>query len=198
MIKTRMGREAKQQHTREKLFQAATDLMVSKGYHGASVSDIAEAAGFSKGAFFSNFASKAELLLALTQRFKGVEIERLSSVLNADASPAELSQGLVQYIDNLKHNKACVVLDVELQLMASRDPAFAPHYHALHQQNSEALGRLIEVIFNNRGKQSPMPRPALAMLFTALSESLMLQGLPDPAPPIRQVLEAMIDSALPL
>lgn len=198
LIKTRMGREEKQQHTREKLFEAATELMVSKGYHAASVSDIAETAGFSKGAFFSNFDSKADLLVALMQRFKAVEIQRLAAALDSGASAAELSEGLVVYVDNLKHNKACVILDVELQLMAARDAAFAQHYHDLHQQNCEALGTLIERIFNHRGKQAPMDRRALAMLFTAVSEGLVLQGLDDPAEPIKRVLDALIATAASL
>ncbi|MFE1813765.1 TetR/AcrR family transcriptional regulator [Metapseudomonas otitidis] len=190
-----MGREEKQLHTREQLFEAATELMVSKGYHAASVSDIAEQAGYSKGAFFSNFASKADLLVALTQRFKGVEIERLGQALASGASTAELSQGLLMYIDNLKNNKPCVILDVELQLIAARDADFAQHYHDLHQANSEALGTLIELIFHHRGKQAPMSRELLAMTFTALSEGLMLQGRDDPAEQIRLVLEALIEKA---
>lgn len=52
MMKKRMGREESQQVTRDKLFDTATDLMISKGFHAASVNAISEEAGFSKGAFF--------------------------------------------------------------------------------------------------------------------------------------------------
>lgn len=52
MIKKRLGREESQQVTRDKLFDTATDLMVRKGFHAASVNAISEEAGFSKGAFF--------------------------------------------------------------------------------------------------------------------------------------------------
>lgn len=195
MTKTRMSREEKQLQTREQLFEAAMDLMVSKGYHAASVSDISEQAGYSKGAFFSNFTSKTDLLIALTQRFKGVEIDRLGQALASGASVAELSQGLLMYIDNLKNNKPCAILDVELQLIAARDADFARHYLDLHKSNSEALGTLIELIFHHRGKQAPMSRELLAMTFTALAEGLMLQGLDDPAEPIRLVLEGLIETA---
>ncbi|QLF91682.1 TetR/AcrR family transcriptional regulator [Pseudomonas sp. ABC1] len=195
MIKKRMGREEKQQLTREKLFESAIELMVSKGFHAASVSDIAESAGFSKGAFFSNFTSKADLLVCLAQRFKGVEIERLSAAINSGASVDELGQGLSLYIDNLKNNKACVILDVELQLIAARDEAFARYYRDLHQQNSEALGTLIERIFNHAGKRIPLERAVLAMVFTSLAEGLVLQGHEDPAREIKLILSMMIDTA---
>ncbi|NPW34216.1 TetR/AcrR family transcriptional regulator [Pseudomonas aeruginosa] len=196
----RLGREEKQRLTREKLFEAATELMVRKGYHAASISDIAERAGFSKGAFFSNFSSKAELLLALTQRFKRVEIERLEQALVSAGSTLALRQGVAAYIDSLKHNRACMILEAELRLIAARDDAFARHYHALHQENSRVLGRLIERIFNHRGKRSPLPPEGLATLFTALSEGMVLQGHGDPAREIKLVLEALIEQApaLPL
>ncbi|MFD2883863.1 hypothetical protein ACFS4T_18920 [Pseudomonas lini] len=61
-----------------------------------------EAGFFSKGAFFSNFTSKADLLLQLTQRFKGVEINRLSVTLTSGYSSEELTHGLNAYIDTLK------------------------------------------------------------------------------------------------
>ncbi|NES11261.1 TetR/AcrR family transcriptional regulator [Pseudomonas laurentiana] len=195
MIKKRMGREEKQHITREKLFEAALELMVSKGFHAASVSDIAETAGFSKGAFFSNFSSKADLLLCLAQRFKGAEIERLSATVNASESAEALEHGLSLYIDSLKHNKACVIIDVELQLLAARDTTFAPHYHALHKQHSEALGVLIERIFNQAGKQVPLERSMLARVFTSLVEGLILQCHEDPAQEIKLVWSALMQSA---
>ncbi|WVV49171.1 helix-turn-helix domain-containing protein [Pseudomonas sp. NA13] len=55
MIKKRLGREESQQVTRDKLFDTATELMIRKGFHAASVNVIAEEAGFSKGAFFKFF-----------------------------------------------------------------------------------------------------------------------------------------------
>ncbi|WP_315975256.1 TetR/AcrR family transcriptional regulator [Pseudomonas sp. 6D_7.1_Bac1] len=198
MIRKRLGREESQQITRDTLFETATDLMVRKGFHAASVNAISEEAGFSKGAFFSNFASKADLLLQLTQRFKRVEIDRLSVTLSSGYSPGELAQGLNAYIDTLKDNTACAILDAELQLIALRDEEFSKHYYDLHQENSEALGKLITIIFNHAGKKPPLAYAALAKTFTALSEGLILQGHNDPAAEIKLVLNSLIQTAEPL
>ena len=198
MIKKRLGREENQQITKEKLFDTATDLMVEKGFHAASVTAISEEAGFSKGAFFSNFSSKSDLLLQLTQRFKRVEIGRLRTLLDSGCSSAELTQGLNAYIDALKNNVGCAVLDAELQLIALRDAEFSKHYSDLHQENSEALGQLISRIFNHAGKKPPMAYAALAKTFTALSEGLILQGHTDPSSEVRLVLNALIQTAAPL
>nr|WP_280640070.1 TetR/AcrR family transcriptional regulator [Pseudomonas sp. RGM2987] len=180
------------------MFDTATDLMIKKGFHAASVNVIAEEAGFSKGAFFSNFESKSDLLLQLTQRFKRVEIDRLSATLNAGYSSEQLAQGLNAYIDTLKNNTNCAILDAELQLIALRDEEFSAHYYDLHQENSEALGKLITIIFNHAGKKPPLAYAALARTFTALSEGLILQGHKDPATEIKLVLDSLIQTAEPL
>nr|WP_206768499.1 MULTISPECIES: TetR/AcrR family transcriptional regulator [Pseudomonas] len=193
-----MGREESQQVTRDKLFDTATDLMIKKGFHAASVNTISEEAGYSKGAFFSNFSSKSELLLQLTQRFKRVEIDRLGSTLAAGYTAEQLTQGLNAYIDTLKNNTNCAILDAEMQLIALRDEEFAKHYYDLHEENSEALGRLITIIFNHAGKKPPLAYAALARTFTALSEGLILQGHKDPAAEIKLVLNSLIQTAEPL
>jgi len=198
VIKKRLGREESQQVTRDKLFDTATDLMIKKGFHAASVNTISEEAGYSKGAFFSNFSSKSELLLQLTQRFKRVEIDRLGSTLAAGYSAEQLTQGLNAYIDTLKNNTNCAILDAEMQLIALRDEEFAKHYYDLHEENSEALGRLITIIFNHAGKKPPLAYAALARTFTALSEGLILQGHKDPAAEIKLVLNSLIQTAEPL
>ncbi|MCL6702043.1 TetR/AcrR family transcriptional regulator [Pseudomonas sp. T1.Ur] len=198
MIKKRLGREESQQVTRDKLFDTATDLMIKKGFHAASVNTISEEAGYSKGAFFSNFSSKSELLLQLTQRFKRVEIDRLGSTLAAGYTAEQLTQGLNAYIDTLKNNTNCAILDAEMQLIALRDEEFAKHYYDLHEENSEALGKLITIIFNHAGKKPPLAYAALARTFTALSEGLILQGHKDPAAEIKLVLNSLIQTAEPL
>jgi AcrR family transcriptional regulator len=198
VIKKRLGREESQQVTRDKLFDTATDLMIKKGFHAASVNTISEEAGYSKGAFFSNFSSKSELLLQLTQRFKRVEIDRLGSTLAAGYTAEQLTQGLNAYIDTLKNNTNCAILDAEMQLIALRDEEFAKHYYDLHEENSEALGRLITIIFNHAGKKPPLAYAALARTFTALSEGLILQGHKDPAAEIKLVLNSLIQTAEPL
>ncbi|MBU5895019.1 helix-turn-helix transcriptional regulator, partial [Vibrio cholerae O1] len=66
--KKRLTREESQQQTREQLLETARQLFVAGGYGGTSIRDIASQAGYSQGAFYSNFASKEALLLQLLQR----------------------------------------------------------------------------------------------------------------------------------
>lgn len=51
--------------TRRRLFAAALETFAERGFYGASVEDICERAGYTRGAFYSNFASKEELFFGL-------------------------------------------------------------------------------------------------------------------------------------
>src|SRR5829696_9814396 len=58
---------ARRAPTQERLMAAAVLVFAERGIIGASVEEICEAAGFTRGAFYSNFADKDELVLALIQ-----------------------------------------------------------------------------------------------------------------------------------
>src|ERR1700752_4825424 len=62
-VRTRPTRD----DTRDKLFEAAARVFEEQGIGGASIEAIAAAAGFSRGAFYSNFASKDELIIAMLE-----------------------------------------------------------------------------------------------------------------------------------
>ena len=61
-------RAERKELTRELLLDAAIEVFAQRGYHGASLEDVAAAAGFTKGAVYSNFETKADLFLALLVR----------------------------------------------------------------------------------------------------------------------------------
>lgn len=63
MPRRRLTREESQAQTRGRLLDAARTVFAGRGYHGASVEEIAEEAGYSKGAVYSNFESKEEIFL---------------------------------------------------------------------------------------------------------------------------------------
>ena len=62
---TRPSPTRRRQVTRERVLSAAAEVLAERGFHGASVEDICERAGFTRGAFYSNFAGKDELVTEL-------------------------------------------------------------------------------------------------------------------------------------
>src|SRR3954453_12610378 len=64
----RLTRAEKQAQTRQALLDAAREVFIERGFAGASVEQITAAAGFTRGAFYSNFGSKEELFAELLQQ----------------------------------------------------------------------------------------------------------------------------------
>lgn len=106
----RLTREQSQALTREKLLRSAEEVVARYGYEGASVERIAEEAGFSKGAFYSNFSSKEDILLQLLEGHAGQDVKELAELLGdmsdqdliletvtrwSDARGAELKWGII-------------------------------------------------------------------------------------------------------
>ncbi len=68
---------ARRQKTRARLLDAAFEIFAEKGVHASSVEMITEAAGFTRGAFYSNFSTKEELFFALMERENALRIDQL-------------------------------------------------------------------------------------------------------------------------
>jgi AcrR family transcriptional regulator len=79
MARKRLSREGSRERTAQHLLGAAERLIAKKGLKATSIEDVAEAAGYSRGAFYSNFSSKSELFLELLRR----DQERASARLEA-------------------------------------------------------------------------------------------------------------------
>ncbi len=80
-VRTRPTRE----ETREKLFQAAAEVFEEQGIGAASIEAIAAAAGLTRGAFYSNFADKDELIIAMLEDHVDRSI-RLASITRASGA----------------------------------------------------------------------------------------------------------------
>jgi AcrR family transcriptional regulator len=86
MKRKRLTRQDSRGETRKNLLDAAQRLIATKGLGTASVEDIAAAAGYTRGAFYSNFSSKDELFLELLCRDH--DETRLAQASNTPASQA--------------------------------------------------------------------------------------------------------------
>ncbi len=64
----RLSRQERKAQTRERLIDAAAQVFAQRGFEAASLDEVAAAAGYTKGAVYSNFASKTDLLIALLER----------------------------------------------------------------------------------------------------------------------------------
>ncbi len=111
-------RSPKAERTRADLLAAARRVFAEKGYEGASVGDVAAAAGYTKGAVYANFGSKEELFLELARQLTaddaalkdsqpGLDLHEVFAVRPADdAATAQMLLALELYVYAIRHPEA--------------------------------------------------------------------------------------------
>ena len=174
-IKQRLSRQESRLETRTKLLDSAAQLFARGGYEGASVDLIAESAGYSKGAFYSNFESKEAIFLELLDAHKRREIDALAQLLAQDIPASEL----VSLIRNSETGRVSDfdfgLLSAEFQLQACRDKTFAKTYAKLHRTHRDTMAGLVTKLFGRLDRIPPSDPKDLADIIMALTTGLSLQ-----------------------
>ncbi|MBB5393203.1 MULTISPECIES: TetR/AcrR family transcriptional regulator [unclassified Herbaspirillum] len=120
-----------QEQTRTRLLDAAKICISKKGYSGSSIDNITEQAGYTRGAFYSNFASKKDLFIELLRRN-----EYLDQIVSLNLSMADLNDEDPKSILNLVYlhqhlDQENTILWLEASLYAARDLNFRHRLIAL-------------------------------------------------------------------
>ena len=93
--------------SRDEILRAAAQIFQEKGYHAASMQDIAEAVDLKKGSLYHYVSSKQEILLVLLDEGLDLIIERLQAVEAQDLSPSQkLRRAMQAYLSFLAENRS--------------------------------------------------------------------------------------------
>jgi TetR/AcrR family transcriptional regulator, transcriptional repressor of aconitase len=117
----RLTREQSQAVTRQRILQAAGDVVARDGYDGASVDRIADAAGYSKGAFYSNFASKEDVLNQLLESHAGRDVVELTAALDGVEDPASVIEVVAAWSDARAAEMKWGLIAIEFLRRSRRD-----------------------------------------------------------------------------
>jgi AcrR family transcriptional regulator len=157
------------------LMRSAASCFAELGVDRTSVDQIAENAGFSRGAFYSNFADKDEILFALFKRHLDRDLRDFEVLLAQSDSFEQLVGGIAGRYRELGDNPDWCLLIAEFQLRASRaataDDAFARTY----ADYRSALSGLIEVALTRFGRTGALTPADLAVSLLGLSHGLALE-----------------------
>ena len=168
----RLSRDELQALTRERLLEATRDLVAERGIGGASVRDIAEAAGYSQGAFYSNFQRKEDILIELLRRHMADVLAELENLLQrAKEAPQQALATFEHWVRENSPDAVWSVIEIELQLHASRNAEFGREYDALNAAKRRALGHILQGVFALLGKSPPAPPETIAASLLALSHA---------------------------
>src|SRR5207249_8454527 len=142
-LMTRLTRKQKQAHTRECLMRSAAQVFARRGLQQASIDEVAEEAGFTKGAFYANFKSKEELFLAMLDERFAQRIEDIEAVIAGEGSTAEKARRAGdQFARNFRADPEWERLFFEFSAYAARDEEFreelVTRYRAMREQMATA------------------------------------------------------------
>lgn len=177
---------ARRAQTRERLMAAATTVFAERGVNGASVEEICETAGFTRGAFYSNFADKDALVLALIQADVAAQyaaaqqaLEEVECALGRQPVADVVSQTLARFDRFGATTREGVLAQRELQLHAARVPALHGPYTAFLETSSAQLRTLLEGALERVGLEFVLPVELAVELLLATHARVQTQALFD-------------------
>ncbi len=149
----RQMRAEQQSATKEKLIAAASEAFATYGYTGAKVELIAERAGYSKGAFYSNFSSKEEVALLVLERLLADDGWGVSEILRTHTADTDtLFRRLAEDFAVRHANQPVRALRLELLMHAWRDARFRVAAAELYKQRRARYAELVILGFSLIGK----------------------------------------------
>jgi AcrR family transcriptional regulator len=156
-------------------------VFLRRGFFAASLDEVAEEAGFSKGAVYSNFTDKEDLLLALVEDRTELRRRRITELVNPDAPmEAQAREGGEEFNHILQEERDWNPLFLEFWVCIARNPALQRRFATRHRAMKAAVAALIEDRATRDGRQLPMPAENLATALFAMGNGFSLERLADP------------------
>jgi AcrR family transcriptional regulator len=190
-VRTRPTRD----DTCEKLFEAAARVFEEQGIGGASIEAIAAAAGFTRGAFYSNFKSKGELIIAMLEDHVAQSIRRNLDLLDKH-------KNLEDFIDALKtidrsHQDPLArspLLHMEMILFVARAEKRRPDLAKRLRARRKLIVDIVETTLKNNDRNESLNPTWTGAIVLALEDGFRLHRLIDPeTTPADSFLRAITD-----
>jgi AcrR family transcriptional regulator len=200
----RLTRAEQKARTRRLLIEAAGDVFRRRGFSGSSVEEIAETAGFTRGAFYSNFDSKEQLFIELLHdrvydQFRGI-IENAPRTGSARDQLLSMADALRRVYEE-SAERWIFELWLECLAHAARHSEFAELPATFWSGNRAVGAEMIERVYRDADASPPVEPRHLASAMIALDIGLAIQNLVDPkAVPLRlypELYELLFGQLLP-
>jgi AcrR family transcriptional regulator len=176
-----LSRAEQNDRNRALLLAAARRVFLERGYYAATLEQIADEAGFSKGAVYSRFASKADMFLALLE-------DRIAerAAQNAELARRLAGSGDFTAIVDLAQRAergapGWRLLVTEFRVHAARDPELNRRYAALHERTVDGIAAILAAVSEEGADGLSFPPRQLAELMLALETGVALEQLANPA-----------------
>jgi AcrR family transcriptional regulator len=177
----RQTRVERQAATRAALLSSASRSICEHGMDGASIDRIAAEAGYTKGAFYANFASKEELFLVILDEKFAAELERLEAAMAGSGEPAEEArQAAEEFLVYVDRDPEWPRLYQEFAAHAARNDAFraelAARQRALRGRMAEVFARWTRAL----DVEPVLPHADVAAMTFVMADGFLLDRIIDP------------------
>lgn len=174
------GMTKRRPETLARLLDAAGEVFAASGFRGASIGEICQRAGYTRGAFYSNFQTRDELFFAVCERHAQQTIQRVAD-LAAEAGGGELSiRDIAALLARVEPDeRAWFLVSTEFALHAMRDPKAGALLARQNDRLARTVGDLVTSLLRSAGVAPPMPPEPLGRAVVAVREGARLQAYVD-------------------
>lgn len=178
-MRNRLKRVEQVERNRELVLEAARRVFLEKGYAAATVEEIAEAAGFSRGVVYSQFGGKADMFIAMLEtRIAERAAENEAAAARLDG-PDALRQVLALGEADARREPRWQMLLIEFRVVAARDPELGARYADAHRRTIARLAKMLEAAWARSGREPSLPPDEQARLILALGSGVTLERAAD-------------------
>ncbi len=177
----------RREHTRERLLDAALDVFADQGFGRSTVEQICGGAGFTRGAFYSNFTSLDELFLAMWERQSALMLARFRGALSQDAeapgsggnTPSSLPAAVARILSAIPVEDRWYRITAEFSAHALRNPELTKVIAARERAIRETMLPIVEAALARFGRRVEEPE-LLGRALVAMHDGTTVQALMEP------------------
>jgi AcrR family transcriptional regulator len=178
----RLSRAERRNQTRHELLAAAEACFVTRGFHATSVDQVAERAGYTKGAVYSNFASKEDLFFAVYERRVERFLPELEGALSeaTDVGEALLSVTATHRARREREQDGWLAVFLEFWTHVLRHPEHRARFAAIHGRYLLPFSAALERWAAEHEVELPLDAHRLTVALTVMATGLGLERLTQP------------------
>jgi AcrR family transcriptional regulator len=181
-MRTVQSRAERQAQTREDLIDAAEELFTANGFHATSLDAVAIAAGYTKGAVYSNFSSKEDLFFAVYERRVARHEAHVAELFTEPPDAREAILRVVTAVGDLRRRRqdGWMAVFLEFWTHVLRHPEHRARFGEAHRRAVAPFELALERFAAQQGITLAIPADQLAVAMFAMENGIGLERLTDP------------------
>jgi AcrR family transcriptional regulator len=191
--------ERRRERTRDALLDAAVEVFVKRGFAAASLDEIAETAGYTRGAIYKHFDGKQDLFFGVVDRVNERALAEFAARLEGDTNVVHDLDEIVRiWQTDFSLNRDLLVIGLEVYLYALRNPEVRERSREHLRRTTDVVTEFMERQAEAHGFRTRLPIRTLAQIFLISSDGFAqtMQIDSDAAGLYRTFLDLMISAAV--